>query len=152
MYKFTCIFCLILLTAVKSEAQQQTPKAQEPPKKASKIIVLTSDSDNTLLNKVSKTLFEKGFTIDTKDESAKTLSTKEYAVDHPSIFLKIRASISDSTIIFSGVYAWTLTEGLRPQDFDIIEYRGMKNSAAMQAWKSLDDIAKTFGSKIIYTK
>jgi hypothetical protein len=32
MYKFTFILGLILLTVIKSEAQQQTTKAQEPPK------------------------------------------------------------------------------------------------------------------------
>jgi hypothetical protein len=129
-------------------------QVDKPPKRASKIIVLISDTDNTLLNKVAKTLFEKGFTIDTKDESAKILSTKEYAPGHPSIFIKMRASINDTSIVFTGTYAWTLTSGLYPHahEYTPIEYRGLKNSAAMQAWNSFDTIARMFGDKIVYSK
>lgn len=123
-----------------------------PPKKASKIIVLVKDIDNILLNRITKMLFEKGFTIDTKDETAKILSTKEFAPNHPSIFIKVRASINDTSAVFTGEYAWTLTEGLHPHDYSIIEYRGLKNSAAMQAWNSLDAIAKMIGDKIVYSK
>lgn len=154
MYKFTSIFLLILLISVKLTAQQQTTKAQEPPKKANKIIVLVRDSANTLLNKIAKGLFDKGFTIDTKDETAKTLSTKEFAPNHPSLFIKIRASINDSGVVFTGVYSWTLANRLIPNgsDYDIIEYRGMKNSAAMQTWNTLDAIAHAFGDNIVYSK
>jgi len=124
----------------------------KPPKKASKIIVLIKDSDNTLLNRIAKILFDKGFTIDTKDETSKILSTKEFAPNHPSLFIKIRASINDSGVVFTGTYAWTLTAGLHPQDYTPIEYRGMKGSAAMQAWNSFDAVAKMFGDKIVYNK
>jgi hypothetical protein len=142
------------LISVKSEAQQRTTKAQEPPKKSSKIIVLVKDSANTLLNTIAKGLFDRGFTIDTKDENTKTLSTKEFAPDHPSLFIKVRASVNDSSIVFTGLYSWTLTTGLFPSTpaFDPIEYTGMRNSAAMQTWKTLDAIAHKFGDNIVYSK
>ena len=137
-----------LIVGATTFAQQ----ACKPPKKASKIIVLIKDSDNTLLNRIAKILFDKGFTIDTKDETAKILSTKEFAPNHPSLFIKIRASINDSGVVFTGTYAWTLTAGLHPQDYTAIEYRGMKGSAAIQAWNSFDAVAKMFGDKILYSK
>jgi hypothetical protein len=128
--------------------------AQQPPKRASKIIVTANDSANTELNRIAKMLFDKGFTIDTKDEATKTISTKEFAPGHPSIFLKVRASINDTTIVFTGTYMFTFTNNLLPtrQEFDAIEYRGMKNSAAMQAWNSFDAIVKTYNSKVTYSK
>lgn len=128
-------------------------QAQQPPKKANKIIVSVNDTTN-LLSKIAKTLFDKGFTIDTKDEQAKTLSTKEFAPNHPSLFIKVRTSINDNNIIFTGFYAFTLTTNLFPglSEYSPIEYRGMKKSAAMQAWNTLDAIAKQFGDKIIYSK
>jgi hypothetical protein len=151
MHKVNFLICFILLTAVSTRAQS---KLQEPPKKASKIIILIKDSANTLLNTIAKGLFDKGFTIDTKDENTKTISTKEFAPNHPSLFIKIRASINDSGVVFTGSYNWTLTTSLLPsaQTFDPIEFRGMKNSAAMQTWNSLDAIAKTFGDKVVYSK
>jgi hypothetical protein len=126
----------------------------QPPKKANKIIVVTTDSANNELNRIAKVLFDKGFTIETKDETTKTISTKEFAPNHPSIFIKIRASINDTSIVFTGTYMWTLTNNLLPtrQEFEAIEYRGMKNSAAMQAWNSLDTIVKSYNSKVIYSK
>lgn len=132
--------------------QRDKAKPDEPAKKSSKIIVMVRDTGNALLNRIAKTLFDTGFTIDTKDESAQTLSTKEFAPNHPSIFIKIRASINDTSVIFTGAFAWTLTAGLRPQEFDLIQYQGMKNSASRQAWNSLDKIARKFGDKIIYSK
>ena len=126
--------------------------SQEPPKKASKIIVLIKDTSATI-SKIAKTLFDKGFTIDTKDDIAKTLSTKEFAPNHPSIHIKIRVSVNDTSAIFTGTYAWTLTSGLypSPHEYALIEFRGMKKSAAMQAWNSLDAIAKSFGDNIVYS-
>lgn len=126
----------------------------QPPKKSSKIIVMVKDTGDTLMSRITKTLFDKGFTIDTKDESAKILATKEFAPNHPSIFIKIRASINDTSVLFTGTYAWTYISGLHPhsQEYDVIEYRGMKNSAAMQAWNSLNSIARMFGDKIVYGK
>lgn len=101
MTKLTFIFCLILLTAVKSEAQQQTTKAQEPPKKASKIIVLTSDSDNKLLDRIAAELFDIGYTIDTKDQQSKIIVTKARPSKKYGTMTIIRARINDTAIVFA---------------------------------------------------
>jgi hypothetical protein len=153
MNKLFFLSCLLILISIMSVGQQRDEiKSEEPPRKASKIIVMVRDSGSIILNRIAKMLFDNGFTIDTKDESTQTLSTKEFAPNHPSIFIKIRASVNDTSVIFTGTFAWTLTAGLRPQEFDPILYQGMKNSASRQAWNSLDLIAHKFGDKIVYAK
>jgi hypothetical protein len=127
--------------------------AQVPPKKSTKIIVLVKDSASTLLNTIAKGLFDRGFTVETKDENTKTLSTKEFTPDHHSMYIKVRASINDSSVVFTGTYAWTMTSGLHPHphEYTPIEFRGLKKSAAMHAWNSLDKIARNFGEHIVYS-
>jgi hypothetical protein len=147
MYKFTFIFCLILLTTIKSEAQQQTTKAQEPPKKANKIIVLVRDSANNLLDRIASTLYDKGYTIENKDEKVKFISTKERQGEKWSTYYKVRARINDTAIVFTGQIALTKEDNY----FDI-DYRGSKVSALREAWNELDVIARKFGNNIIYSK
>lgn len=130
--------------------------AQQPPKKASRIIVLTRDTGNTLLNKIALTLFERGFTIDTKDESLKIISTKERSNKNSMTLTKIRASINDTAIIFTSQMALAMELNIggvtAKQTFDPVTYSGMKKSYMMEAWKELDAIAKTFGQDIRYSK
>lgn len=152
MNKLTILSCLILLISVNCLGQT---KAQiTPAKHDSRITVLIKDSSGTLLDYIAKGLFDSGFTIDTKDQAAKTLSTKEFAFSHHSLYLKIRVSINDTSAVFTGTYAWTLTSGLYPppHEYTPIKYWGMKKSAAMQSWNSLDLIARKFGDRIIYSK
>lgn len=157
MNKFTFLFCLILLTAIKSEAQQQTTKALEPPKKANKIIVLTKDTSNTLLDKVTKVLFDHGYTVDNKDEKLKLLSTKERNSKKYSTLTKIRASINDTAIVFVGDIALGFDIqifGVRDHQpsYSEIYYGGAKKSALREAWNELDAIAHKFGDKVMYSK
>jgi hypothetical protein len=147
MNKFTFIFCLILLTAVKSQAQQRTTKPLEPPKKANKIIVIVRDSAYNLLDKIASTLYDKGYTIENKDEKVKFISTKERQGEKWSTYYKVRARINDTAIIFTGQIALN-KEG---NYFDI-DYRGSKVSALREAWNELEAIARTFSDKIVYSK
>lgn len=157
MYKFTFIFCLILLIVVKSKAQQRTTKPQEPPKKASKIIVLVRDSANTLLDKVTKTLFDYGYTIDNKDEKLKLLSTKERTLKKYNALVKIRASINDTAVLFVGDIALGFDIelfGVRDHQpsYSEIYYGGAKKSPLREAWNEMDAIARKFGDHIVYSK
>lgn len=68
-YLMIAVLCLL---SIRTIAQHNTP-----PKKTTKIIVLVRDTANTLLDKVIKTLFDHGYTIENKDEKLKLISTKE---------------------------------------------------------------------------
>lgn len=155
MYKFTFIIFLVLLIVVKLRAQ--TTKPQEPPKKANKIIVLVKDSANTLLDKVTKTLFDYGYTIDNKDEKLKLLSTKERSSKKYSTLTKVRASINDTAIVFVGDIALGFSvelfgsRDLQPS-YSEIYYGGAKKSPLREAWNELDAIARKFGDNIVYSK
>lgn len=154
MYKFT--FILLLLSA-KLVAQQQTTKAQEPPKKATKIIVLVKDSSNTLMDKLTKTLFDYGYTIDNKDDKLKLLSTKERTLKKYNALVKIRASINDTAVLFVGDIALGFDIelfGVRDHQpsYSEIYYGGVKKSPLREAWNELDAIAHKLGDNIIYSK
>lgn len=130
--------------------------AQAPPRKASKIIVKTIDSSNTLLNKIALLLFDKGFTIDTKDDALKLITTKERPNKNGMTLTKIRASINDTAIVFTSQMALSVESNLygvtAKQTFDPVTYSGLKKSYMMEAWNELDAIAKSFGPNIVYTK
>lgn len=129
---------------------------QTPPKKSSKIIVLTKDTSNTAINQIARALFERGYTIDTKDEQLKHIVTKERPNKNSITLTKIRASINDTAIVFTGVMAIAVEFNLggvtTKQTFDPVTYSGMKKSYMMEAWNELDAIARQFGDKIVYSK
>jgi hypothetical protein len=130
--------------------------AQEPPKKANKIIVLTKDSANTLISKIAIELFNRGFTIDTKDEALKQITTKERPNKNSMTLIKIRAMVNDTAIIFTSQMAlaneYTLMGVTMKPTFDPVTYSGMKKGYMMEAWRELDAIAHEFGDKITYSK
>jgi hypothetical protein len=157
MNKLTFFSCLVLLISVKSEGQQRTDEADEPPKKSSKIIVIVRDSANTLLDKLTKTLFDYGYTIDNKDEKLKLLSTKERSSKKYSTLTRIRASINDTALILTSDIALGFsvdflgTRDLQPS-YSAVYYGGAKKSPLREAWNELDDIAHKFGDNIVYSR
>jgi hypothetical protein len=142
----------------KSEAQQRKyTKSDEPPRKSSKIIVMVRDSGNTMLDKLTLTLFNYGYTVDNKDEKLRLLSTKERSSPKYSTLTKIRASVNDTAIVFTGVIALGFdielfgARDLQPS-YSSVYYGGAKKSPLREAWNELDAIARTFGDKIVYSK
>lgn len=137
--------------------QQRADKLQEPPRKSSKIIVLIKDSANTLLDQITRELFERGYTIDTKDERLKLLSTKERSSKKYNTLIKIRASINDTAIVFTGLLALGFDIelfGVRDHQpsYSEVSYYGAKKSPLRDAWNEMDAIARAFGDKIVYSK
>jgi hypothetical protein len=130
--------------------------AQEPPKKASKIIVLRKDTSNSLLDKIALELFNRRFTIETRDDKLKYLTTKERTNVDGTKLTKIRVILNDTAIIFTSEMAFAqdfIIGGVTlKQTFDPVTYSGLKKSYMMNAWREMDEIAKTFGDKIIYSK
>lgn len=131
--------------------------AQEPPNKASKIIVMTRDSANTLINKISISLFDHGFTIEQKDEQIKVITTKAKPSRTYGTMSMIRVKIVDTAIIFTSGISLNSDRDIfgtkeAVKSFHDVEYRGSKKSAMREAWNELVSIAKLFGEKIVYSK
>lgn len=153
MNKLLCLSCILLLTYIKSVGQQQTA---EPPKKASKIIVMARDTANGLLDKLTVVLFDKGFTVDNKDEKGKIISTKEKSSHNGSMLTRVQARINDTAIVFTSTMALGFEMNIMgttmKQTFDPVKYTGLKGSYMRLAWNELDAIAHQFGDKIVYSK
>lgn len=144
MNKLSFLSCLLLLISVNGLGQNKTTT---PPKKSSKIVVLIKDSTNTLLDRIAGVLYDKGYTIESKDEKVKFLSTKEREGKKWSTYYKVRARINDTAIVFTGQIALN-----KNGNYWDIDYSGSKVSALREAWNELDAIARTFGDKIVYSK
>ena len=141
---------VLLLFAINSHSQ-------EPPKKSSKIIVLIKDSSNTLLDRISAELFEKGYTIDSKDEKAKFIITKERPSKKYGTMSRIRTRINDTAIVFTSQIALNSDRDIfgtkeATKTFYDVDYSGSKKSAMREAWLELEEIARKFGDKITYSK
>lgn len=147
--------CIVLLSCTNLIAQNAANG--EPPKKANKIIVMFDDSANTALDKLTKTLFDKGYIIESKDEKLKLLSTKEKSSKKYATLIKIRASVNDTAIVFTGVIALGFdieilgARDLQPT-YSEISYYGARKSPLRDAWNEMDTIAHLFGDKIVYGK
>lgn len=155
MNKLTFIFTLILLTGINLKAQQRTTNPQEPPRKSSRIIVAPIDSTG-LLNRIALALLDKGFEIDKKDSELRTVTTKERSMPKGAAQTRIQARIVDTAIVFTSTLCVQIEmnvygTSIKPT-FDPVTYSGIKGSYMRVAWNELDEIAKMFGEKIIYSK
>jgi hypothetical protein len=154
MYKlyFSCVVTLMVNVAALA---QQNVQQQTPPKKASKIIVLTKDSLSNL-DKIALELFNRRFTIETRDNKLRYLTTAGRTNSDGQMLTKIRAIINDTAIVFTSEMALaneiTIMGVTAKQTYDPVTYSGMKKSYMMQAWNELDAIARKFGDHIIYSK
>jgi hypothetical protein len=146
------VLAILLILSFNSSiiAQQFTP-----PKKASKIIVNLMDTSN-ILDKIALELFDRRFTIDSRDNNLKYLVTKERTNSNGMMLTKIRAIIKDSSLILTSEMAFandiTIMGVTTRQTFDPVTYSGMKKSYMMQAWNELDSIARKFGTNVTYSK
>lgn len=154
MKKRLFILSFIFLTAINHlKAQHQIT----PPKKSSKIVVLIRDTSNTLLDRISAELFDKGYTIDSKDDKAKFLVTKARPSKEYGTMSRIRTRINDTAIVFSSQIALNTDRDIfgtkeAEKTFYDVDYSGSKKSAMREAWNELEEIAKKFGDKITYSR
>lgn len=143
-------FCLIPILLLSL-----TAVTQEPPKKSTKIIVKVKDSANTLLNRIAGVLYDKGFTIENKDEQVKFISTKDLPSKQWMTVYKIKAHINDTAIVFTGQIAFnkdTDILGIKESTKTYWDIESGKGGSMKEAWNILNGIAKLFGDKIIYSK
>ena len=151
MYLNKIIMKTILLSftilLIQNVTAQQTLVTKSPPRKSTKIIVLIKDSANALLDRIAGVLYDKGYTIDNKDEKVKFISTKEREQKKWGMYYIVKARVNDTAVVFSGHIA--LNKGGHYFDVD---YTGTKISSMREAWNELSEIARMFGDKIIFSK
>lgn len=132
MIKFVSIFCLVLLTVVNLEAQQQTTKAQEttePVKNKSNRIILHFKDTTGLFIRTAKELVDRGYDLEIKDRETGVIKTK--IRDLPggwSHSVQIRALFKDSTLTFSAT---------QPRDFSWDIFYMTRKSTFSQTWNEL---------------
>lgn len=130
-------------------------KTIEPPKKSTKIIVIAKDSANSLLNRIAGVLYDKGFTIENKDEQVKFISTKDLPSRQWMTVYKVKARINDTAIVFNGQIAFnkdTDILGMKESTKTYWDIESGKGGSMKEGWNILNGIAKQFGDKIIYSK
>jgi hypothetical protein len=126
-----------------------------PPKKSNKIIVMVKDSTNTLLDRIAGVLYDKGFTIENKDDKVKFISTKDLPSKKWMTIYKVKARINDTAIVFTGQIAFnkdTDILGIKEAVKTYWDIESGKGGSMREAWNELDAIARMFGDKIVYSK
>lgn len=114
-----------------------------------KIIVKASDTTN-LFNRVVLSLYDKGYSLEQKDESLKYLATTEKKV-HDFGSMKVRVLIKADSVVVTGVYMMDVQLGLgRAQER--IENKGWKGTLLKKSWEELVSIAGTIPGDKIYLK
>ena len=107
--------------------------------------------DTVSFDKVTFTLFENGYSIDTKDEKLKFLSTK--TKDMGSIGVRIRIMQKDSLMILSGEVvdrASMIVLNSSEPIYSGIQFGGMKGSTRRDSWNEIIKVAKAIGAIIRY--
>jgi len=107
--------------------------------------------DTVSMDKISLTLFEHGYTIDTKDEKLKLLSTK--TKDIGSIGVRVRIMQKDSVMILTGeVVDRALMIALKSNEpvYSTIQCGGMKGSTRRDSWNEMLNVAMSLGRVIRY--
>lgn len=123
-------------------------------KKDSKIIVTASDTAS-LFDRVALAFYEKGFTLEQKDEKVKFLATADKTLKSNANFdYRYRALIKGNQITFFGEIALNhdFIVKTKTKQFDPIEFRGTKGSAFRDTWDEMESIARQFGTEIRYSK
>jgi hypothetical protein len=107
--------------------------------------------DTMSFDKISLVLFENGYSIDTKDEKLKFLSSK--TKDIGSIGVRIRIIQKDSVMVLSGeVVDRAAMIVLRSNEpiYSRIQVGGMKGSTRRDSWNEIVNLAKAMGPIIRY--
>lgn len=138
---------LLLLLPVMGYSQE---------KKSNKIIAHVNDSSKALFGKLVTELFDMGFTLENKDQALGIISTNERPSKKYGATSKIRARITDSTIVFSSVIALDFEPSLLgsriTKSFTEVSYIGSKRSPMRECWDELNALALKFSNNITYSK
>jgi hypothetical protein len=120
-----------------------------------KIIVLAADTAD-LFNRVAASLTEKGYSIEIKDEQTKSIATSEKKLKRLNASMKVHVMIKDATCIVSGSYAldfhFKIGSDKEDRIFNPIEYHRIQGIAPRECWNELEEIAKSIGSQMQYSR
>lgn len=132
---------LFLICALVSSAQKT---------KDTKVTVAVSDTAN-LFAKVTRSLYEQGYTITLKDEQAKFIDTDWRQLKKTAGKVKTRILFIDNTIQFSSKYKLAFESAFGEMEMDISN-NGSKGSDVKIYWEELVRLAKLFGGNVSYSK
>lgn len=139
MRKYFYLSVILLISAVCYSQQ----------KKDSKIIAHITDTAN-LFNRLSSALYEAGYDLETNNPTIGFVSTKDKEMKKYAVKGKLRASIRDTAIIFTGQMRLSFKSEFGDMYTDV-EYIGAKNSPMREVWNDMDSIAKQLGP-VTYSK
>lgn len=124
--------------------------AQKPPKKSSKIVVSADTAG--VFNKIVLSLYDLGYTIESRDDVNKFVLSGEK--EFGSYSIKMKALVKDSSIVFSGFMASNVSISIygakTERAFGSVYFGGMKGSPLRDAWEKLENFALSFGATISY--
>lgn len=134
--------CTILLVIIVTFSYSQE-------KKDSKIIVTLADT-SSIFERVVKSLYEKGYDLESKDKQLNFISTKEKPLNKYAFDLKTRIIFKENTMVITGKIAASFESmfGKTPVD---VEFVGAKSSPVREAWNEMVDFGKQFGA-VTYSK
>lgn len=112
----------------------------------SKIIVAVGDTSN-LVNRVVKSLYERGYSIETKDMGF--IVTNDRDLKKYPFKIKVSISLNGSMTITGKIKPAYKTE-FENRYFDV-EFKGEKNNPFKEAFAEIVEIGKLFGS-VSYSK
>lgn len=127
---------------------------QEPPKKATRIIVRYDSSINSL-SKIARKFYEAGYTIDQRDEANGFISSQDKASKKTMSSHRIKALIQDSVVVFTAVLALDVQLDLgtvksERQYSDV--YYAAKGNMNREHFLAMDAFVKSFGLPVRYEK
>lgn len=108
------------------------------------------------IDSIELALFERGYTINTKNKDLGIISTEERKLKGLQGAVKIRAQIKQDEILFTGEFAINYDITLSPltlkRTFEQVRNGGMNKSIMKESFHAVANVAKQLGGEIIYTK
>lgn len=119
-----------------------------------KIIVTVTDTVN-LFNRIALSLYDKGYTLENKDQELGFLSTNDKPIINGTSLYKMKALIKGNTVTFTGSIAVLVSlfgsTKMSERTYSDMLFYGMKNSPNMISWREVVEVAKEFGT-LSYSK
>jgi hypothetical protein len=139
--KITTLLALFFLV-LSFSAFSQSAKDQ-------KVILTPADTSN-LFNRLVMALYDRGYTLEQKDDALKFVATSERSIPREAISVKVRGMVKENTVVLYGLFAMEIGPK-QSRDFTPIEYRKGKIWSNVH-FKELQAIAEAIGGITTYSK
>ena len=108
------------------------------------------------LDTIEIVLFERGFTIDTKNKELGLITTKPRKLKGVEGAVIVRAQIKPEEVVFTGEFAinYDISAGMLTlkRTFEQLRYGGMNKSIIRESWHAMENVVIRIGGERIYTK